>query len=95
MRTIRGVALGTYYAAKAEAARSTPNVSSMRALVYAVKDNREPPNARQRVEHPGHPPRHAVEVDRTNAIAYVTAILARSISSHGSLRGRGDRCRAL
>ncbi len=44
MRTIRGLALGTYYAAGANAARQTPNASQMRGLVYAVKDNRDPPN---------------------------------------------------
>jgi len=47
MRTIRGLALGTYYAAGASAARETPNASAMRGLVYAVKDNREPPNPKQ------------------------------------------------
>jgi hypothetical protein len=42
MRTSRGLALGTYYAAGANAARETPNSSQMRGLVYAVKDNRDP-----------------------------------------------------
>ena len=79
MRTIRGLALGTYYAAGADAARATPNSSSMRGLVYAVKDNRSPPNKPQPVGHSLHPSTHAVMVDRTNAIEYVTAMLAHRI----------------
>lgn len=34
MRAIRGLALGTYYAAGANAARETLNASHMRGLVY-------------------------------------------------------------
>jgi len=90
MRTIRGAALGTYYAAGADTAKATPNASAMRALVYAVKDNRDPPNAKQRVAHPSHPARHAVEVDRTNAIEYVTAILGRSIAKLARFFGADD-----
>lgn len=84
MRTIRGIALGTYYAAGANAARETPNASQMRGLVYAVKDNREPPNQKQWVKHPLHPCSHAVQVDRTNAIEYVAAILASRIGKLSS-----------
>ncbi|MBA3461478.1 MAG: hypothetical protein H0T46_16070 [Deltaproteobacteria bacterium] len=79
MRTIRGLALGTYYAAGASAARQTLNTSQMRGLVYAVKDNRDPPNPKQWVKHSLHPVGRAVEVDRTNAIEYVTAMLANRI----------------
>lgn len=79
MRRIRGLALGTYYAAGAEAARATPNASHMRGLVYAVKDNRQPPNPKQWIQHPLHPSGRAVQVDRTNAIEYVTAMLANRI----------------
>lgn len=76
MRTIKGVALGTYYAAGAEAAKATPNASAMRGLIYAIKDNRDPPNRPQPIAHAKHPahPR-AVMVDRNNAIEYVTAIV--------------------
>ena len=49
MRRIRGVALGTYYAAGANAAKETPNASSMRGVVYAIKDNRDPPNPKQMI----------------------------------------------
>lgn len=80
MRTIRGLALGTYYAAGANAARGTPNASHMRGLVYSVKDNREPPNPKQWVQHSLHPLRRPVQVDRTNAIEYVTAMLANRIA---------------
>jgi hypothetical protein len=80
MRTIRGLALGTYYAAGANAARETPNSTQMRGLVYAVKDNRDPPNPMQSVQHPLHPADRAVQVDRTNAIEYVTAMLANRIA---------------
>jgi len=73
MRLIRGVALGTYYAAGANAAKATANASSMRGLVYAVKDNRDPPNPKQFVAHPLHPSPRPVAVDRTNAIEYITA----------------------
>lgn len=79
MRRIRGLALGTYFAAGADAAKATPNVSQMRGLVYAVKDNRDPPNAKQLVDHPLHPARRPIAVDRTNAIEYVTAMLANRI----------------
>jgi hypothetical protein len=79
MRSIRGVALGTYYAAGANAAKATPNASFMRGLVYAVKDNRDPPNPKQFVAHPLHPSPRAVAVDRTNAVEYVTAMLGRHI----------------
>lgn len=79
MRTIRGLALGTYYAAGANAAKRSPNASHMRGLVYAVKDNREPPNAKQWIAHPLHPAGHPVQVDRSNAIEYVTAMLATRI----------------
>jgi hypothetical protein len=41
MRSLRGAALGTYYAAGASAANVTANASPMRGLVYAVKDNRD------------------------------------------------------
>lgn len=75
-RTIKGVALGTYYAKGAAAAAATPDSSPMRGLVYAVKNNREPPNPPQNVDHPYHPARSPVRVDRNNAIAYVTAIVA-------------------
>src|SRR5688572_9091616 len=80
MRAIRGLALGTYYAKGAEAARTTPNSTPMRGLVYAVKNNRETPNKPQPVAHSRHPssPR-PVSVDRTNAIAYVAAIISRHL----------------
>lgn len=79
MRKIRGLALGTYYAKGAEAARTTPNASQMRGLVYAVKDNRDPPNPKQSIQHGLHPNDRPVQVDRTNAIEYVTAMLANRI----------------
>jgi len=90
MRTIRGLALGTYYAAGANAASSTPNASAMRGLVYAVKDNREPPNKSQAIAHPLHPSGHAVMVDRSNAIEYVTAMLARRITQLATFFGVDD-----
>lgn len=77
MRVIKGVALGTYYAARASGARGTANASEMRGLVYAVKDNRPRPNPPQAINHPRHPQGDPVMVDRSNAIEYVTAILAR------------------
>ncbi len=79
MRTIHGLALGSYYAKGAEAARTTPNATQMRGLVYAVKDNREPPNPKQSIQHKLHPLGRPVQVDRTNAIEYVTAMLANRI----------------
>lgn len=90
MRSIRGLALGTYYAAGANAAKSTPNASQMRGLVYAVKDNREPPNAKQLVNHPLHPAARAIPVDRTNAIEYVTAMLAKRIAKLTKFFGADD-----
>lgn len=90
MRSIRGVALGTYYAAGASAAKLTPNASPMRGLVYAVKDNREPPNPKQFVAHPSHPSRRPVAVDRTNAIEYITAVLGRRISNLTKFFGAKD-----
>ena len=80
MRTIRGLALGTYFAKGANAARVTPNSSSMRGLVYAVKDNRTPPNPKQLIDHPLHPSGRAIQVDRTNAVEYVTAMLTTRIA---------------
>jgi hypothetical protein len=69
MRTIRGLALGTYYATGANAARETPNASQMRGLVYAVKDNRERPNAKQPVQHPRAtlPVAQSRSIDRTRS----------------------------
>jgi len=90
MRSIRGVALGTYYAAGASAAKTTPNASPMRGLVYAVKDNRDPPNPKQLVAHPLHPSPRPVAVDRTNAIEYVTAMLAHRIAKLTSFFGADD-----
>jgi hypothetical protein len=90
MRRIRGVALGTYYAAGANAAKATPNASQMRGLVYAVKDNRDPPNAKQSIAHPLHPAGRPVPVDRTNAIEYVTAMLARRIARLTKFFGAED-----
>ena len=90
MRTIRGLALGTYYAAGASAARQTLNASQMRGLVYAVKDNREPPNPKQWVNHALHPAGRAVQVDRTNAIEYVTAMLANRIPKLTKFFKAGD-----
>lgn len=72
MRTIRGVALGTYYAVGADAASATPNAAAMRGLIYAVKDNRTPPNRPQLIAHPRHPAGAPVLVDRRNAIEYIT-----------------------
>ena len=80
MRTIRGVALATYYAKGAEAAQATANSSSIRTLVYAVKNNRARPNQAQLVIHSRHPAAPAgVWVDRDNAIGYVAAIVARHL----------------
>ena|SRR5215510_6699216 len=90
MRAIRGVALGTYYAAGANAAKTTPHASPMRGMVYAVKDNRDPPNPKQLVAHPFHPSPRPVLVDRTNAIEYVTAILGRRISRLTRFFGADD-----
>lgn len=90
MRTIRGLALGSYFAAGADAAKATPNASQMRGLVYAVKDNRDPPNARQPVDHPLHPAGRSIAVDRTNAIEYVTAMLANRIPRLTKFFGASD-----
>jgi len=90
MRTIRGIALGTYFAAGADAAKATPNSSQMRGLVYAVKDNREPPNKKQLVDHPLHPARRPIFVDRTNAIEYVTAMLANRVPRLAKFFGADD-----
>ncbi|HEX8112446.1 MAG TPA: hypothetical protein VF516_32170, partial [Kofleriaceae bacterium] len=79
MRRIRGLALGTYDAKGADAAHATPNASQVRGLVYAVKDNRVPPNPKQPIQHRLHPIGRPVQVDRTNAIEYVTAMLANRI----------------
>lgn len=79
MRTIRGLALGTYYAKGAASAKETPNASHMRGLIYSVKDNRDPPNPKQPILHPLHPSDRPIQVDRTNAIEYVTAMLANRI----------------
>jgi hypothetical protein len=51
----------------------------VRGLVYAVKDNRVPPNPKQPIQHRLHPIGRPVQVDRTNAIEYVTAMLANRI----------------
>src|SRR5678815_3481424 len=92
MRRIRGLALGTYYAKGADAARATPNASQVRGLVYAVKDNRVPPNPKQPTQHPLHPIGRSVQVDRTNAIEYVTAMLANRIDRLTRFfQGRGSR----
>ncbi len=77
MRVIKGLALGTYYAPRSTGGNSTPHASPMRGLLYAVKDNRTPPNARQPIAHPRHPSSAPVRVDRTNAIEYVAAIVTR------------------
>lgn len=90
MRTIRGLALGTYYAAGADAAKITANASPMRGLVYAVKDNRSPPNAKQPIEHPLHPLKRPIYVDRTNAIEYVTAMLSTRIATLTTFFGAED-----
>ena len=90
MRTIRGLALGPYYAAGANAASSTPNASAMRGLVCAVKGNREPPNKLQTIAHPLHPSGHAVMVERSNAIEYVTAMLTRRITQLATFFGVDD-----
>jgi predicted amidophosphoribosyltransferase len=90
MREIRGLALGTYYAAGANAAKETPNASAMRGLVYAVKDNRDPPNPKQLINHPLHPAGRAITVDRTNAIEYVTAMLANRIAKLTKFFGTED-----
>lgn len=90
MRKIRGLALGTYYAAGANAAKETPNASPMRGLVYAVKDNRDPPNPKQLIDHPLHPAAKPIAVDRTNAIEYVTAMLANRIARLTKFFGADD-----
>lgn len=82
--------MGTYYAAGADAAKATPNAKAMRGLVYAVKDNREPPIPKQLVEHPSHPSRRPVFVDRSNAIEYVTAILGKDIAKLTRFFGARD-----
>ncbi len=81
MRTIRGLALGTYFAAGAPAAKESPNATPMRGLVYAVKNNRVRPNPPQPVAHSRHPaaPR-SIMVDRDNALDYVAAIVAKHLS---------------
>jgi hypothetical protein len=53
----------------------------MRGLVYAVKDNREPPNPKQLVNHPRHPAGRPIAVDHTNAIEYVSAIIAKRLGA--------------
>ncbi len=90
MRTIRGLALGTYYAAGANAAGATPHSSQMRGLVYAVKDNRTPPNKPQPIDHALHPSAHPVMVDRMNAIEYVTAMLAHRLAELARVFGTDD-----
>jgi predicted amidophosphoribosyltransferase len=90
MQVIKGVALGTYFAKGAEAARDTPNSNAMRGLVYAVKDNREPPNPAQAVQHPLHPLARAIRVNRDNAIEYVTAMLAKRIAKLSKFWGADD-----
>jgi hypothetical protein len=52
----------------------------MRGLVYAIKDNRTPPNPKQLIDHPPHPSGRAIQVDRTNAVEYVTAMLTTRIA---------------
>jgi hypothetical protein len=90
MRVVRGVALGTYYAKGAAAARETPNAAAMRGLVYAIKDNRDPPNPPQWIHHPAHPARQAVAVDRRNAVEYATAILSRHVAKLTKFFGAED-----
>jgi predicted amidophosphoribosyltransferase len=51
---------------------------------------REPPNSKQLINHPLHPSGRAVPVDRTNAIEYVTAMLARRIAKLSEFFGAGD-----
>ena len=53
----------------------------MRGLVYAIKDNRTPPNPKQWIEHPLHPADRPIAVDRTNAPQYVTAMLSKRIAA--------------
>ncbi len=43
------------------------------------KDNRVPPNPKQPIQHRLHPLGRPVQVDRTNAIEYVTAMVANRI----------------
>jgi len=78
MRSIRGLALGTYYAVRAAGGESTRNTASMRGLLYAVKDNRNPPNPPQLIADPRHPATPpGVPVDRNNAVTYVSQIVVR------------------
>lgn len=80
MREIRGVALGTYYAKGSSEAKASPKASDMRGLVFAVKNNREPPNALQVIGHARHPATPpGLKVDRSNAIEYVAAIVNRHL----------------
>lgn len=82
--------MGTYYAAGANAAGATPHSSQMRGLVYAVKDNRTPPNKPQPIDHALHPSAHPVMVDRMNGIEYVTALLAHRITDLARVFGTDD-----
>lgn len=70
---IVGVAVGTYYATGAAAATKTPNAEAMRHLIWALKDNREPPIEAHLIAHPSHP-RGPTWVDRDSAPAYLGAI---------------------
>jgi hypothetical protein len=88
MREIHGVALGTYYAAGADAAIQTPHASDMRGLLYALKDNRAPPNPPQRICHPRHPSYPAgTLVDRGNAVDFAVTIVDRYRTRIASLFG--------
>ena len=59
-------------------------------LVYAVKDNRTPPNKPQPIDHALHPSKHPVMVERMNAIEYVTAMLAHRIAELARVFGTDD-----
>lgn len=70
---ILGVAVGTYFATRAKAADETPNAAAMRHLIWALKDNRNPPIEAHLIAHPRHP-RGPTWVDRGSAPAYLGAI---------------------
>jgi hypothetical protein len=74
---IKGIALGSYFAPRHAGAQSSANVSAMRGLVYALKDNSDPPNAKQPIGHPLHPSQRAVMVNRDNAVEYVADMAGR------------------
>ncbi len=83
MRSIPGLALGTYYAVNAEAARSSAHASSMRELVYLVKNNRVPPLTPRKIPHPELKQTVSVE----DAPRYIADLMAPHFDEHAAILG--------